>query len=178
MSNSASDANHATGRVVITRSGRKSTKEKRETPRCPISTWRPDPMAAWTAVRVGHSRRGELHDAVHPRDHFLDGFLPELPGLHELYYPDGQILEEDYVYGSFLLSRMNHSGGRDLSQLPRPAPRPAAPRRQSALPYLSLWTTDGQAWADRSHDALTSLVGGRGRSVRELPHASDHVHAA
>ena len=42
---------------------------------------------------------------------FLDYYEPEL--LHaDLYYPDGQILEEDYEYGSFLQSRMHREESR------------------------------------------------------------------
>ena len=40
---------------------------------------------------------------------FLDDFMPEL--LHEgLYHADGQILDEVYVYGSFIQSKMYHEG--------------------------------------------------------------------
>ncbi len=37
-----------------------------------------------------------------------------------LYFPDGQILDEVYEYGSFLQSKM-HAAGRELLRLPRPA---------------------------------------------------------
>jgi len=52
-----------------------------------------------------HARRR----IVYPQHHFggklLDHYLPELLD-GDLYYPDGQILEEDYVYGSFIQSKM------------------------------------------------------------------------
>jgi Tfp pilus assembly protein PilF len=52
-----------------------------------------------------HSRRSSLGDNTHDFDHFLDYALPQL--LTEgMYYADGQILEEVYVYGSFMQSKM------------------------------------------------------------------------
>lgn len=52
-----------------------------------------------------HSRRSEIGDYDHTNPHLLDAVLPRV--LEEgLYYPDGQILSEDYVYGSFLQSKM------------------------------------------------------------------------
>ena len=52
-----------------------------------------------------HSRRTQLADGFVPDRPFLDHYLPSLlePGLYEA---DGQILDEVYVYGSFLQSRM------------------------------------------------------------------------
>jgi len=56
-----------------------------------------------------HARRGQLTDAIRPGDPLLDGFRPAViePGL---YYPDGQIREEVYTWGSFLQSRMYSAG--------------------------------------------------------------------
>jgi Tfp pilus assembly protein PilF len=51
-----------------------------------------------------HSRRSQFDNFEHGRKHLLDSMLPEL--LTENYYPDGQILDEDYVYCSFLQSKM------------------------------------------------------------------------
>ena len=58
-----------------------------------------------------HSRRHRVgpHD-VHGRP-FLDDFLIETL-REDLYYPDGQVLEEVYVYGSFLQSKMYREGVR------------------------------------------------------------------
>ncbi len=55
-----------------------------------------------------HSRRGTLGDYHYGRS-LLDTHrlsLPEPP----LYYPDGQILDEVYVYGSFIQSKMHQAG--------------------------------------------------------------------
>ena len=52
-----------------------------------------------------HSRRFQLGDNPHLSGDVLDVMVPSL--LEEgLYYPDGQILEEVYVYGSFVQSKM------------------------------------------------------------------------
>jgi predicted CXXCH cytochrome family protein len=56
-----------------------------------------------------HSRRGEIHeDYVHGQpvgDDYRVALLDE-----DHYFPDGQIKEEDYEYGSFIQSRMFHAG--------------------------------------------------------------------
>ena len=52
-----------------------------------------------------HSRRTSLGDNVHVNKDLMDLVIPQL--LNEnLYYADGQILEEVYVYGSFVQSKM------------------------------------------------------------------------
>lgn len=56
-----------------------------------------------------HSRRAELGDYDHTTAELLDRHLPSL--LREgLYFADGQILDEVYVYGSFLQSKMYARG--------------------------------------------------------------------
>ncbi|MEZ6071505.1 MAG: multiheme c-type cytochrome [Pirellulales bacterium] len=58
-----------------------------------------------------HSRRRVIYPGYEPGDEYLDFYLPEmLAGQH--YHVDGQIKEEDYVYGSFLQSLMYHKGVR------------------------------------------------------------------
>jgi predicted CXXCH cytochrome family protein len=52
-----------------------------------------------------HSRRASLGDYTHAEPDLLDSMLPSLLAS-ELYFPDGQILEEVYVYGSFIQSKM------------------------------------------------------------------------
>jgi tetratricopeptide (TPR) repeat protein len=54
-----------------------------------------------------HSRRMSLGDNTHENITFMDYAVPQL--LSEGYYfADGQILEEVYVYGSFMQSKMYH----------------------------------------------------------------------
>ena len=54
-----------------------------------------------------HARRAALGDYTHSEPDLLDSLLPSRLD-QELYYPDGQILEEVYVYGSFTQSKMYH----------------------------------------------------------------------
>ncbi len=54
-----------------------------------------------------HSRRAILGDYTHSEPDLLDSLLPSLI-TPELYFADGQILEEVYVYGSFTQSKMYH----------------------------------------------------------------------
>ncbi|MBN2173957.1 MAG: tetratricopeptide repeat protein [Bacteroidales bacterium] len=58
-----------------------------------------------------HTRRSALHDYDFDWADLLDQMIPELV-REPLYYPDGQILEEDYVFGSFTQSRMYMEGVR------------------------------------------------------------------
>jgi len=52
-----------------------------------------------------HSRRAILGDYTHAEPDLLDSMLPSLL-TPDLYFADGQILEEVYVYGSFTQSKM------------------------------------------------------------------------
>ena len=58
-----------------------------------------------------HSRRHQISVAYEHGRPFMDDYVPVL--LSEgLYHPDGQILDEVYVYGSFLQSKMFQKGVR------------------------------------------------------------------
>jgi len=58
-----------------------------------------------------HSRRSEIGDYDHGPVELLENLLPSL--LREgVYHADGQILEEDYVWGSFVQSKMYRNGVR------------------------------------------------------------------
>jgi tetratricopeptide (TPR) repeat protein len=56
-----------------------------------------------------HSRRGQIGEPLQPGQPLLDAFRPALIDAG-LYFADGQILDEVYVYGSFLQSRMYAAG--------------------------------------------------------------------
>jgi predicted CXXCH cytochrome family protein len=56
-----------------------------------------------------HARRSQLTDDYAPPDPLLNGFRPTLLETG-LYHADGQILDEVYVYGSFLQSAMAAAG--------------------------------------------------------------------
>ncbi|WP_396600469.1 tetratricopeptide repeat protein [Algibacter sp. R77976] len=56
-----------------------------------------------------HMRREQVTDHFNFEGSMLDHYFPQL--IEEnLYYPDGQILDEVYVYGSFVQSKMYHNG--------------------------------------------------------------------
>ncbi|MEO2168907.1 MAG: tetratricopeptide repeat protein [bacterium] len=56
-----------------------------------------------------HARRSQIGDPLAAHGRFLDAHRPQF--LEEgLYFPDGQIQDEVYVYGSFLQSRMFAAG--------------------------------------------------------------------
>jgi len=89
------------------------------TPRYPLPDTEPgktaaatDPQHAQNTLGVCaacHSLRTPLVDGINPNHHFLDQFSPTLP-TPPLYFPDGQIRDEVYVWGSFLQSRMHAEG--------------------------------------------------------------------
>lgn len=56
-----------------------------------------------------HARRVDITGAVLPGHEFMNDFIAELP-VKPFFYADGQMLEEDYNYTSFLQSRMYHRG--------------------------------------------------------------------
>ncbi|WP_010135507.1 tetratricopeptide repeat protein [Ochrovirga pacifica] len=56
-----------------------------------------------------HARRENISLFHTPQGTFLDHYYPQLI-RENLYYADGQILDEDYVYGSFVQSKMYHNG--------------------------------------------------------------------
>ena len=56
-----------------------------------------------------HSRRTELGDYDHTKAALLESQIPSLL-REQLYHPDGQILDEVYVWGSFVQSKMYHNG--------------------------------------------------------------------
>ena len=58
-----------------------------------------------------HARRSSLGDFIHPRKNLFNIMSPQLP-VAPFYYPDGQIKEEDYVYGSFSQSKMHQHNVR------------------------------------------------------------------
>lgn len=57
-----------------------------------------------------HARREELTGTFGPGERFHDHYRVALPDQPNIYYADGQILDEDFEYGSMLLNRMGHKG--------------------------------------------------------------------
>lgn len=57
-----------------------------------------------------HSRRGELTGDFQPGDNYYDHFHLTVPDMSDIYYPDGQVMGENYVFGSFTGSKMHAAG--------------------------------------------------------------------
>lgn len=55
-----------------------------------------------------HARRTSFGDFIHPRKNVFNIMSPQLPVV-PYYYPDGQIKEEDYVFASFMQSKMHQN---------------------------------------------------------------------
>lgn len=59
-----------------------------------------------------HARRGEITGDFVPGESFWDHYLLTITDHTDVYYPDGQIRDENYEYASFFSSRMHHAGVR------------------------------------------------------------------
>jgi tetratricopeptide (TPR) repeat protein len=66
-----------------------------------------------------HARRTELTGNFQPGDDFSDHFDLATVDASELFYPDGQIHDEDYEFSAFLGSRMQQAGLTCLDCHPR-----------------------------------------------------------
>lgn len=55
-----------------------------------------------------HMRREQVSEFYNFEGSMLDHYFPQLI-VENIYHPDGQILDEDYVYGSFVQSKMYHN---------------------------------------------------------------------
>jgi len=59
-----------------------------------------------------HARRAELTGDFQPGEKFFDHHALTIPDETELFYPDGQVREEDYEFTAFLGSKMHAAGVR------------------------------------------------------------------
>jgi predicted CXXCH cytochrome family protein len=59
-----------------------------------------------------HSRRAELTGEFVPGQSFFDHYALTIPDDTDLFYPDGQVRDEDYEFTAFLGSRMRAAGVR------------------------------------------------------------------
>ena len=73
-----------------------------------------------------HARRGDLTGDFKPGESFFDHFDLALVDHSDLFYPDGQIRDEDYEFSAFLGSKMRQAGVTCLDCHPRSLhmPRP------------------------------------------------------
>ncbi len=70
-----------------------------------------DPTTEIQSCAPCHSHRRVIHPGFEPGADFYDHFS-NAPLLPSLYHADGQIMEEVYVYGSFIQSKMYHKSIR------------------------------------------------------------------
>lgn len=59
-----------------------------------------------------HARRADLTGRFMPGELFTDHYELILPDMTDTYYPDGQVLDENFEYAAFRLSAMHHWGVR------------------------------------------------------------------
>jgi len=69
-----------------------------------------DPQQILNTCGSCHSRRTELTGDYAPGEAYLDHYSLVIPDASDLYYADGQVRDEDYVYTSFLSSKMHQAG--------------------------------------------------------------------
>ena len=116
-----------------------------------------------------HSRRHPITSNNQPGQPFLDGYVPSL--LEEgVYYPDGQILEEDYEWGSFIQSKMYHEGVTCSD-----CHDPHTAKLRTGQPERGLRQVPFAAEV-RQRAAPSSQGGERGRALCQLPHDDQDLH--
>ncbi len=71
---------------------------------------KPDHARVMSYCGQCHARRGEITGDFTPGEHFLDHFLLTIPDETDVYFPDGQVRDENYEYTSFLGSKMFAAG--------------------------------------------------------------------
>ncbi len=73
-----------------------------------VAAERISPERAMENCASCHSRREELTGTFQPGDAYHEHYRLALPDLSEVYYADGQVREENFVYAAFQMSRMAH----------------------------------------------------------------------
>ncbi len=68
------------------------------------------PKITMDACGACHSRRSELTGDFHPGEAYLNHYSLVIPDESDTYYPDGQVNGENYVFTSFLSSKMHTAG--------------------------------------------------------------------
>ena len=69
------------------------------------------PQQVMETCATCHSRRDQLTaDRFVAGDRYEDHFQLTLASMEGLYHPDGQVIGENYVYGSLTMSKMGHAG--------------------------------------------------------------------
>lgn len=72
---------------------------------------RPSPAERMYACAVCHSRREQLKDEKFKAESdFYDYFRPILPVQDGIYYPDGKVRDENFMFSSFMMCRQYQAG--------------------------------------------------------------------
>jgi len=72
---------------------------------------RPSPAARMDSCASCHSRREQLtNDSFKVGNSYFDHFRPTLPDVAGIYRPDGQVMQEDFMFGSFMMCRQYLAG--------------------------------------------------------------------
>lgn len=80
-----------------------------------------------------HTRRGELTGDFKPGDLFADHYSMSIVDHTDIYFPDGQVRDENYEFGSFHSSRMFHAGVRCVDCHDPHAAKPILPGNQLCM---------------------------------------------
>ncbi|MBL9130160.1 MAG: tetratricopeptide repeat protein, partial [Verrucomicrobiaceae bacterium] len=80
-----------------------------------------------------HARRGEITGDFVPGESFWDHYHLTIVDHSDIYYPDGQIRDENYEYASFLSSRMHHAGVRCMDCHDMHSMKPILPGNQLCM---------------------------------------------
>lgn len=85
--------------------------EKPGTNGCPVSTQpKPSLEIAMDNCAACHARREEMTSLFKPGERFNDHYRLTLPDTPTIFHADGQIRDEDFEFGSFMMSRMGNKG--------------------------------------------------------------------
>ncbi len=80
-------------------------------PDIPLLKERPTPTERMGACASCHSRREHLNaERFKPGEDYFDSFRPELPVIDGVYYADGKVRDEDFVFSSFMMCRQYTAG--------------------------------------------------------------------
>ncbi len=121
-----------------------------------------------TMCAACHSRRTPLVEPAVVGESFLDQYAPALI-RDGLYFDDGQIQDEVYVYGSYLQSGMARAGVT-CTDCHDPHTGLTTPARGCALPLVPRRKCRAGAGARSAFDGRCCCF------VRDLPYARAHVH--
>ena len=120
-----------------------------------------------------HARRAQIADQGVPGTPLLDRYLPVLlsPGT---FYPDGQILDEDYEYHSFIQSKMyaNNVSCRDCHDVHRAKRRKDGNELCTRCHRADTYDTEAHHFHKKVYKGAPSA----GRALHLVPHAGPELH--